>query len=91
MNNYYIVATFKDHACGEAFYQDSRIVTDISTALSIAIGDTKLFDHVCIIPYEYLNEFRKHDKYTEIFPYAIEIAVGDKLNINKLLTLLKIT
>lgn len=89
MNDYYIVAAFDDHACGEAFHQESQTTTDIVIAISIAIKYADLHDHACIIPYEHRKVFYTSDEYLKILPYAIDISVGDKVNVNKLLTLPK--
>jgi hypothetical protein len=89
MSEFFIIAAFNDHACGEAYYQDCQVATDISTALSIAIKYAESHDHVCIIPNEYNAVLYTTDEYSKILPYAIEIFVGDKVNVNKLLTLLK--
>jgi hypothetical protein len=89
MSEYFIIAAFNDHACGEAYYQDCRVATDISTTLSIAIKYAESHDHVCVIPSEHNDIFHTTDEYTKILPYAIDISVGDKVNVNKLLTLLK--
>lgn len=91
MNKYYTIAAYNDHACGEAFFHDSQTTTDFDIAITIAMKYAESHDHVCIIPYENRNKFFTFDEYSKILPYVIDISVGDKVNVNKLLTLLKIT
>jgi hypothetical protein len=89
MNEYYTIAAYNDHACGEAFFHESQETTDFNIAIFIAMQYANLYDHVCIVPYENRGKFFISDEYTKILPYVIDISVGDKVNVNKLLTLLK--
>lgn len=91
MNEYYTIAAFNDHACGEAYYQESQSTSSFAIAINIAMKYAESYDHVCIVPYENCKAFFASDEYSKILPYVIGISVGDKVNVNKMLTLLKIT
>ena len=91
MNEYYIIAAYVDNADGNAYPEMGLSVTDFITGLTIAFKDLECFDHVCIFPFEHRNMFYDRKSYTEVLPYVISIDAGDKVNVNKLLTLFKIT
>lgn len=88
---YFIVAAYIDNADGEAYPEMGYSATDFITGLTTAFKYLESFDHVCIFPYEHRNMFYERKPYTEVLPYVIFLDVGDKVNVNKLLTLLKIT
>lgn len=91
MGEYFIVAAYVDHEDGEAYPEMGYSATDFLTGLTTAFKYLEAFDHVAIFPFEYRNMFYDKKPYTEILPYVISLDAGDKVNVNKLLTLLKIT
>lgn len=88
---YFIVAAYIDNADGEAYPIADCATTDPATVITKAFKWLASFDHICIFPYEYRNMFYENKPYTEVLPYVIALDAGDKVNVNKLLTLLKIT
>lgn len=91
MSEYFIVAAYIDNTDGEAYPIADCATTDPTAVIIKAFKWLVSFDHVCIFPYEYRNMFYEKKPYTKVLPYAISLDAGDKVNVNKLLTLLKIT
>lgn len=89
MSEYFIVAAYIDNTDGEAYCEASYAITDFITGLTTAFKYLETFDHVCIFPYEHRNMFYERKTYTKVLPYVISLDAGDKVNVNKLLTLLK--
>ena len=91
MSEYIIVAAYTDNADGEAYCEAAYAITDLTTGIITAFKYLESFDHVCIFPHEHRDMLYKRKTYTEVLPYVISLDAGDKVNVNKLLTLLKIT
>lgn len=91
MSEYLIVAAYSDNADGDAYPEADCLMTDFITGITTAFKGLESFDHVCIFPFEYREMFYERKSYKEVLPYVISLDVGDKVNVNKLLTLLKIT